>query len=840
MRQIYSKAEKVVVFVGDGRGHRVRRSDLYQPYSPTMTLHGDERDRPHLESFLKLCNTAKLKEVMSLTSVPLCALSLVRTLSEEPTMTRDFAYLMALREDVRRYLFECLRAFLVSPWWDRIWVVQELAVSLVAVVHYGNTVASWRVLVDAAVALSPSNIGLPPAVTRLEPENLKVLSLLHSRVSTLQRTRDTWRTHGGVELVRLLHEFSNRRASDDRDKVYGLLGLAKQGYDILPNYEPEHDVLTTYCDTAFGVIQAEESLTCWIGDQKRKNHKDLPSWIPDWSTAFDEADSRRMDLNSTYNGSRDWKLRIVADELEYWISVGKQMEELVDSLEERRADAKQLPAWLLPHVVRYENDLLLRHEALDVFFPNGEFWPWQCLKTLQWYHEQDHTLPLSASIRAGAALNKWTWQLNMHLRTGRTFVGPKPGSHEHWLLINFQKAWAVMIEAREMDPASRKIVVEAQLMRFIEHEFEWIEDIWTEDFSRDTSAVSEKETEEQAQARLVQPNLEKRLELDEALSELISQCRRFATFCTAEDHGFETLQLFGSSYTFRSKATWMQSIQQRREPTVPWFTRPSPVLMLESPNRCLPIQSIRLDRIERVGSKLLSWSDTKAALGTLASWFDLISLGVQPPTWEELGLFAQTILGGVDRPDANPGLYGDGLHTLTSWLDDYFQHERMWTGFTDSHIDTLTRQLAKMGPSAEKIPLLEEIRLATESRVFFVTESEAMGLGPGSSQPGDTIHIFPSGRTHFLLRKPVKTDHLRESAVRRTMKSTGDPDIDCYELIGDCYFNNSAMLPTDIPGFNGSGAEDEPSLRGSLPYELLGTEVLRAAGYDHVKSIWLI
>lgn len=157
MRQIYSKADKVIVFMGDGRGHRVQRSDIMRPpSSPWKALHGDERDRPHLEEFLKLCHTARLKEFQSLTSVPLCALSLVRLLREDLTVTRAIGNIMALRRDIRTHLFECLRVFLVSPWWDRIWVVQEIAVSSAAVVRYGTVVASWSVLVDVADCCHPS------------------------------------------------------------------------------------------------------------------------------------------------------------------------------------------------------------------------------------------------------------------------------------------------------------------------------------------------------------------------------------------------------------------------------------------------------------------------------------------------------------------------------------------------------------------------------------------------------------------------------------------------------------------------------------------------------------
>lgn len=79
------------------------------------------------------------------------------------------------------------------------------------------------------IAVTPRNIEFRRAATKLEPENLKVRSLLHSRVSKLERTRGTCYTQGGLDLVRPLQELSNLKASDDRDKVYGVLSLAKRG-----------------------------------------------------------------------------------------------------------------------------------------------------------------------------------------------------------------------------------------------------------------------------------------------------------------------------------------------------------------------------------------------------------------------------------------------------------------------------------------------------------------------------------------------------------------------------------------------------------------------------------
>lgn len=94
-------------------------------------------------------------------------------------------------------------------------------------------------------------------------------------------------------------------------------------------------------------------------------------------------------------------------------------------------------------------------------------------------------------------------------------------------------------------------------------------------------------------------------------------------------------------------------------------------------------------------------------------------------------------------------------------------------------------------------PFFESVELATDGRVFFVSKNGATGLGPASTRPGDTVHILPSGKSHFVLR-------VNESSQR--LKG---------ELIGDCY------LHTD-EGLDRLDAEDEEAvIQGSLPYEVL-------------------
>lgn len=108
-----------------------------------------------------------------------------------------------------------------------------------------------------------------------------------------------------------------------------------------------------------------------------------------------------------------------------------------------------------------------------------------------------------------------------------------------------------------------------------------------------------------------------------------------------------------------------------------------------------------------------------------------------------------------------------------------------------------------------------------------------MGLGPASTQPGDSIHILPSGRAHFILRsKPFGV--MSPDANLLEWIEAGFFKSDRYELIGDCY------LHTDGAGDHRKTTEKEPVVEGSLPFELLGARYLWERGTSIRKTIMLV
>lgn len=835
MRQVYENAEEVVVFLGNGLRHRILKSDLSQP--PVLSGSLRLEDGQVLADLLSRCSSSRGQKALDSEAV-LNVDAILRLLSNPLTTDQLVDGLMTLDEPIRRQLFEHLRNFLISPWWERIWVVQEITVNRKVTIRYGAMSAPWDLLELAATVLSELRLEPSRAQAKLESENWKVLLLLESQVAGIRRIRKAWDAkgvttrdyllhemllsddqgvraanirrlkvireseavarldpllqeilesndmvtraasilqlrknwsymlHGSLRqalssgnqrtqatnirrrlitlettseavnltnllneilesnrleiqtanirqvcekwqaeaaknLNQLLQEFSNRRASDDRDKLFGLLSLASPGHGVIPDYTL--DVNETFRNTVLCLIKASGSLDVWSGDQRRKNNKDLPSWVPDWSATFSPSDSQRLETLDFYDASGDWKLVIITREEDFWISIRSSLQQLRDSLKRIKA---RLPESLTNPIrnccgrLKAEASDASTEELHDLI--------------LGVVHELDQLL-----VRRETALRDGRFRPTSEVDCSQLFNRTHGG------------------------PVDPKV-----------------------------------------------PSIRRSLYLDRA------PLRQTILSSNLGKTGFM-------------------------------------------------IEASRVDRVARVGSPLWSWTDLEAGLRTLLTWFHLYNdsaLATAPghvasmdqnplaasgspvskSTLDELIEFVRTIVAGglthriddatTSRYDLDFGshnvLNDEDLKSLAEWLHTLLQQTDEVIGRVKrgqrklenlDHIDTLNSHL---------IPFQQSVQHATEGRVFFTTETGCTGLGPASMEPGDTISMLPSGKTHFILR-PANSKNAEEKTefVRH--------GIQVMELIGDCYWSKWAKK-------NQRGPEiGQPQLEGSLPFELL-------------------
>ncbi|KAL5083978.1 hypothetical protein Trisim1_000714 [Trichoderma cf. simile WF8] len=324
MREIYSNASEVIIFLGNGLDYSKQHSKSSRDLRPLKRFEVGTLDASAAIDAWKaspLKTPVQAQEIFSfLTVVAQCLSS-----------SDLFKFLEDFPQDHLTQLSEALRRTLLVSWWDRIWVVQEAVVAKQLTVRYGNVEISWGLLAEVATLLHDWKSSYAGHPSYIPTSDLKVLNLF-SRVSDLDHFRENWRRSQGIDLLSLMRHFGHRKASDDRDRVYALLGLCNQTTAIRPDYWL--DVKEVFMAPIIETIRNTKSLSVLYGDHSRKTRRDIPSWVPDWSTELDENQRQRAVLSSLFDASKGVTPIFITDTSKPFKhgSIKREMALLLDSL----------------------------------------------------------------------------------------------------------------------------------------------------------------------------------------------------------------------------------------------------------------------------------------------------------------------------------------------------------------------------------------------------------------------------------------------------------------------------------------------------------------------------
>ncbi|KAF4953044.1 hypothetical protein FGADI_6314 [Fusarium gaditjirri] len=353
MRGIYASAQQVIVFLGDGSYHRIPKNYSTNHLLAPVQFSNDEQDDSLITRFRNSWETmCRRTEWYSF-----CTICVIRALSDIDRYRATIQCIADGKASSRLKLFEIIRRFINSQWWQRVWVIQEATVTSQVLVQYGNVKVPWEVLARSANTCDSLGWGRQDTGSELflgiEREHAKVLSVLSKQIFEIERLRMEWDDGKATTLLSLLQEFSSRKATDDRDKVFALLGLAKDIQTIKPDYSLS--TVQVYQRTVIDLIKHSGSLTALSGDMKRKNSGRIPSWIPDWSVAMEEPDRRRMQIDGMYKTFPPWRIVLIDREPEYWEVVATNMHILHGEIESGKR--RPLPKDIVGGLIFYESML---------------------------------------------------------------------------------------------------------------------------------------------------------------------------------------------------------------------------------------------------------------------------------------------------------------------------------------------------------------------------------------------------------------------------------------------------------------------------------------------------
>jgi hypothetical protein len=186
--------------------------------------------------------------------------------------------------------YESLHALFSNPWFNRIWVVQEVALARKIHVKYGEVDFDWSAIILAMNVVSkyPSLIELfgPRKDTMKKHEtpmgiaNMAVMEAVHSKIRNGEK----------ISLACVLTWTRNFQSTDLRDRVFALRGICSDLPKslMLPNYEARTSVEDVYINAAQAIVEAGDGARLlalsgigYFDDSC--SSLTLPSWVPNWT-----------------------------------------------------------------------------------------------------------------------------------------------------------------------------------------------------------------------------------------------------------------------------------------------------------------------------------------------------------------------------------------------------------------------------------------------------------------------------------------------------------------------------------------------------------------------------
>ncbi|KAI1753350.1 heterokaryon incompatibility protein-domain-containing protein [Xylaria castorea] len=215
------------------------------------------------------------------------AIDLRVEISRSPGLTGlQGAHLYGQRHQQYRLL--ALARFIENDYFNRLWVVQEIASARQIKVLCGDQSIQWEDL-----RLVIKFMGNPEMIRSLQStEEMGVVacnqdSLRHA--GAIIATKTSASIGISYSLAFLLSNYRGMKCKDPRDKVFGLLGLVR-GIDhhlIRPDYSKNE--IQVYKDTAKYIFTVEGTsrkliALAFAGVGHCRRLQELPSWVPDWAS----------------------------------------------------------------------------------------------------------------------------------------------------------------------------------------------------------------------------------------------------------------------------------------------------------------------------------------------------------------------------------------------------------------------------------------------------------------------------------------------------------------------------------------------------------------------------
>lgn len=174
--------------------------------------------------------------------------------------------------------WQALRKMLSLPYFERVWVIQEVIQARKPRIFFKGGVISWKLFLEAMGWLWVWNFSMPN-LSLQEPS----FSLHQPKIMGIYIGYESSRQAMSTKFYLLARGTRDLESTDPRDKLFALAGIADDGEEVPIDYgKNESEVFEDFARYA---IRAERNLNI-LSDVTHddQNPGDTPSWVPRWNT----------------------------------------------------------------------------------------------------------------------------------------------------------------------------------------------------------------------------------------------------------------------------------------------------------------------------------------------------------------------------------------------------------------------------------------------------------------------------------------------------------------------------------------------------------------------------
>ena len=199
-----------------------------------------------------------------------------------------------------------------NPYWQRVWIVQELVLANRVFLWVGRTTIEWEHFLrfhdsyNGEIAIENDYAS---QLRRRDPssKNFRILTAQHPSIRTLRELRLRRRDGQNIFLLECLELGRHCQSTDPRDRIFAFLSLCIDGKQFVPKPSYSASLQRVFMDMTLSWIRTQESLDIiCLGKSVFSSDLSLiyPSWSPSWSSIA-PADDRRLFLKSSMLSHKD-------------------------------------------------------------------------------------------------------------------------------------------------------------------------------------------------------------------------------------------------------------------------------------------------------------------------------------------------------------------------------------------------------------------------------------------------------------------------------------------------------------------------------------------------------